>query len=210
MKSKLLIGFLIGIFLISFCSALTYQINTDVSLIISCDSINCSDTNNISITKPDSSLLIDNEELTISNGYAYIDLSLGSKVGDYHYYIYDSQEGYYSNSFKVNSIGLEQPQMVELFFIIFSVVIILLLIITLITTIAHFAQLDIDILDVTKIVATYFILIFFHYFASIYYPDVFILDLSGLLIGICGFTHLFVGILGFILSITIGQFKKGT
>lgn len=111
--------------------------------------------------------------------------------------------------FEVTNTGNKNSDVLETFFIIFSIIIFGYLLITLLNTLAHFVQLDMDMGDLMNVCLAYFLLIFFHYFAIGYYPDTFILDLSGLMINVCGFTHLFIGILAFMLSITIGKVRGG-
>jgi len=52
------------------------------------------------------------------------------------------------------------------------------------------------------------ILIFFYYFAEIYFAKDFVLDLSLTFIKIGGFTHVFLPIVALILAMTLGELKK--
>lgn len=88
-------------FFISLISAQTYAENSIVDLKISCVDINCSQKVNITIEFPNTTIAVDNQEMTINNGYANYTFTRTSTFGDYNYFTNST----YANSFSINYRG---------------------------------------------------------------------------------------------------------
>lgn len=103
---KFLLLFLFALIVLPFASAITYQQSVNNNLIVSCASLNCSNTQNITIAYPNGSILVDNSAMSISNGYATYTFTT-DVAGTYQYFIY-GLDNQYSNSFSVTPSGFEE------------------------------------------------------------------------------------------------------
>lgn len=102
----LIFGILFLMLIIPLVCASSYEQGENIILKVSCaDLTNCSNAQNITISSPNSSIIVDNQEMTITNGYAQFTLSYTNDVGSYQYFIYDLSDGYYTNSFDVTPNG---------------------------------------------------------------------------------------------------------
>lgn len=95
-KLFLLLGILV-LFSLTSLSALSYNINSDVNIKTSCLNVNCSEEVNITIEYPNSSLAVDNEEMTLGSGYMNYTFSDTSTTGTYTYYTNNG----YTNTFTI-------------------------------------------------------------------------------------------------------------
>lgn len=102
---KLLFCMIFLLTILPFIYAETYEQGETLDLKISCDKINCSISNNITITAPNSTTIVSNKLMTISNGYANYTLSATDDVGVYQFFTYDLNNGSYSGSFSITPNG---------------------------------------------------------------------------------------------------------
>lgn len=107
MNNKILMFAFVFLLLIVSAQAQTFKKDQSGQLQVSCDSLNCSDSYNITITWPNSSIAVDNEEASISNGYLYFDINsnLTSLLGTYPFYLH-SQSNDFSLSYDVTQSGI--------------------------------------------------------------------------------------------------------
>lgn len=108
--------------ILQFASAETYKQGQTIDLKISCIHTNCSNTQNITIVAPNSSILIDNVETTLSNGFLNITFNNTNALGDYSYFL---SPDYYDGTFDVTPTGYNSTTAQSLaysFLLIFSII----------------------------------------------------------------------------------------
>ncbi len=105
MNKKVILIFIFALFFLSFVSSENYKQGQVIDLKISCSYINCSNANKITISDPNSTILVDNQTLTILNGYGHYTFSSTNNSGNYQYFTYDTNNGYYSNYFSITPNG---------------------------------------------------------------------------------------------------------
>jgi hypothetical protein len=104
MKKSVILLFSILLFLPLVIAA--YQEDVELSLLVSCENINCSANNNLTVTYPNSSLLVDN--LAMTSGSGYFNYTLTPTVSGIYFYFVDGDDGTaYSGTFEVTPNGEE-------------------------------------------------------------------------------------------------------
>lgn len=89
-KSQLTFMFAIFFLLMLFSqnvNAQTLSKNSEIDIKVSCASVNCSEEQNITIVAPNTTILIDNEPMTLSNGFLNYTFNQTSSLGEYSYYL---------------------------------------------------------------------------------------------------------------------------
>lgn len=108
MKRQLMFA-IVFVFLLMFfiqnVNAETFSQNSEIDLKISCVNVNCSNTQNITIVSPTTQTLINNQEMSLSNGFLNFTFNQTQTLGQYSYFIYDELGGYYDNSFLITPTG---------------------------------------------------------------------------------------------------------
>lgn len=136
----LLIGVICAIFLMSIVSAETYRIEDNIDLKISCININCTNPTTITIDYPNSSIAIDNQSMTLTNGYLNYSF-ISSVTGEYKYFLFsyssDGTEAYYSSSFNINGYGSDISTSQA---IMYGILVLISLLVFLITCIGAYAM----------------------------------------------------------------------
>jgi ABC-type sugar transport system permease subunit len=117
---------ILGIMLISLASAEVYQVNEPINLAVGCDLVNCSSKLNISISYPNSTLLVDNQAMSTSHTHANYSFT-PDVLGEYKVYTSDLDEGYYSFSITINYIGNELTQEQSYIYILGFITVLLLI-----------------------------------------------------------------------------------
>lgn len=192
-----------------------YKLNQETDLRFTCtlnNAIPTSATYNITITYPNGSNFINNQQATALGSGAFNYTTNFTEVGTYkvQMFCYDppysfSDEGFYT----ITSNGKAEPEgiVIVLFSIVFLIVIGFMLY-QFILCFGHFASLDLDVVDLAKTMGIYFALLGL-YFLSIFYLGNQTIEgflLLGIQIG--GFTHIIIPLVGFLISITIGSLKR--
>lgn len=103
MEKKLIFIFAL-LFLIPLISS-TATIEQPYNLTVSCDNLVCSSVN-VTVLNPNSSVLVNNQQMTNGNSYAYYSLT-PQTFGEYVYYVFDDNGNFTSGSFKATSTGYE-------------------------------------------------------------------------------------------------------
>lgn len=68
-------------------NAQTFPQNSELDIKVSCSNVNCSEQQNITIVAPNTTTLIDNKPMTLSNGFLNYSFNQTSSLGDYSYFI---------------------------------------------------------------------------------------------------------------------------
>jgi len=219
-NQTIILGFMVLMIVIlgSFVSASTetYKINQATDLKFTCTLNNAipsgSTTYNITISYPNSSTFLNNVETTAQGNGAFNYTTTFTELGLYKVQMFCTDGTYsYSNEgfYDITGNGKTQPEgnIVVLFSIGFLIIVGFLLY-SLILSIGHLASLDFDVVDLAKAMGTYFVLVAFYYLNGFYMGNTAIDSFLLILIRIGGFTHIFVPIIAFVLSITVGSLKK--
>ena len=95
--------------------------------------------------------------------------------------------------FDVTENGLEVPpeNIVIVYSILFFIMVIFMLL-TLYNNLIHLASNDTDLKDIAFSYGSFLFLLTYFYFANIYFPKSFVMDMATILMSVTGFTHLFV------------------
>jgi len=194
----------------------TYKINQATDLKFTCTLNNAipsgSTTYNITLSYPNSSTFLNNVATTSKGNGAFNYTTTFTELGLYKVQMFCTDGTYsYSNEgyYDITGNGKEQPEgsVIVLFSLIFLVIVGFLLY-SLILSLGHFASLDLDVIDLAKSMGIYFVLVAFYYLNGFYMGNVAIDSLLLILIRVGGFTHIFIPLIGFLISITIGSLKK--
>lgn len=86
-------------------NAETFKQGDLIDLKVSCSKVNCSNAQNITIVSPTTQTLIDNKQMTLSNGFLNISFNQTQSLGQYNFFLYDSLGGYYDDSFLMTPSG---------------------------------------------------------------------------------------------------------
>jgi len=108
MKSQLTFLFAFILLLTLFSQSVnaeTFSQNAEIDLKVSCVNVNCSNAQNITIVSPTTQTLIDNQEMSLSNGFLNFTFNQTQTLGQYSYFIFDELGGYYSNTFSITPTG---------------------------------------------------------------------------------------------------------
>lgn len=107
MNNRIIFLALALILLMGSVNAETFKQSVGLDLKVSCDELNCSEAYNVTIAFPNSSLLVDNQEMTFVNGYMLYSLNASqtSLIGTYPFYLV-SETDYYSDSYKITQSGI--------------------------------------------------------------------------------------------------------
>jgi|TARA_B100000315_G_scaffold136036_1_gene125323 hypothetical protein len=211
---KALFLFIFGVFLISFTSALTYEQSQNITLTIPFSEINYTSGNtyNITIIKPDSTILIDND-LAIVNlsylSYALTD-SQTTDNGEYLVYIVGNESGYDKTSYLITTNGKALPSgIVIALFTLIIIFIVVELLGLLIWTILHFIEINIDAKDLILNVSSYLGLWIVYILAIEYLGNSFINSFLLTLIEIGAVTTMIIPLSGFVISYIKQNMKTG-
>lgn len=103
MDKKIIVCLLFGLLILPFASA--YQKEVPLNVVVGCDKINCSLDWNITILNPNSSILVDNQAMTIGEFYSNYSLT-PLDVGKYLVFLSDTTgSNNYDTSFDVTYAG---------------------------------------------------------------------------------------------------------
>ena len=187
----------------------TFEVNKDVNLFQVCDS--CTSITISAVTYPNSSVAASGLSMSSTDNQYYnytLDGSYVGVLGTYTVNGYDNAGSSFAYDFIITENGLAEPsENIIIFFSIIFFIIMCLSLVTLYSNIVHLASNDTDLMDVFYSIGTYFGLLLFYYFANIYFPKAFVMDLSILFITVLGTTHVFVPFVSLIFA-TIGRAKS--
>ena len=211
---KIILMFIMGIFLISFANATSSLGNIKqgdcIDLFQSCPS--CSYVNLTSMKYPNGSINFVNLEMTKSDiNYNYTFCSTNT-TGEYFYTVKGDKDGtetIETINFEVTPNGKENPSGIVI--VIFSLVFLGLLFFatfSLLKMIALWKDLDVDILDTAKAFGIYFVLFAFYYLTKYYLGNLVIEDLTLIMIKVGAITHIFVPLTAFLTSMLFNPLRK--
>lgn len=157
---------------------------------------------------PDKTFAIDTPEIMTKNGdnfnYSFLNTS---QLGQYLVYgICDTQVWQYD--FEVTPNGKEKPSAwIIIFFSTIFVGIICFGIIHFLKCLSYVVEFKMDLIDTATMMFTYFAMWFFYYFSKEYFGNPLVEDFLELAISIGGITHVFLAIVGFLVSYILSTLK---
>lgn len=160
------------------------------------------------IVYPDKTFAIDTPEIMTKNGdnfnYSFLNTS---QLGQYLVYgICDTQVWQYD--FEVTPNGKEKPSAwIIIFFSTIFVGIICFGIIHFLKCLSYVVEFKMDLIDTAIMMFTYFAMWFFYYFSKEYFGNPLVEDFLELAISIGGITHVFLAIVGFLVSYILSTLK---
>jgi len=160
------------------------------------------------IVYPDKTFAINSPVVMTKNGdnfnYSFLNTS---QLGQYLVYgICDSQVWQYD--FEVTPNGKEKPSAwIIIFFSTIFVGIICFGIIHFLKCLSYVVEFKMDLIDTATMMFTYFAMWFFYYFSKEYFGNPLVEDFLELAISIGGITHVFLAIVGFLVSYILSTLK---
>ena len=160
------------------------------------------------IVYPDKTFAINSPEIMTKNGdnfnYSFLNTS---QLGQYLVYgICDTQVWQYD--FEVTPNGKEKPSAwIIIFFSTIFVGIICFGIIHFLKCLSYVVEFKMDLIDTATMMFTYFAMWFFYYFSKEYFGNPLVEDFLELAISIGGITHVFLAIVGFLVSYILSTLK---
>lgn len=106
-KKKLILNIFVLFLLIGIVSAGTFKQGDSIDLRISCSELNCSNSQNITIVAPNTSILLENQQMSLTNGYLNISFNQTQSLGEYNYFVYSTAEDYLTDSFIITPSGTQ-------------------------------------------------------------------------------------------------------
>lgn len=181
----------------------THEQNTDIELIQLCGS--CTYNNITSIIFPNKTKLIIDDSMTKRGTEFNYTFSTTDSLGEYYVNGVGDKDGVatvWAYTFTVTENGKPEPEGITI--VIFGVIFFILvawIIITLYNNIGHLVSVDYDIMDLAYSMIGFFGFLIYYYLASIYFPKQFVMDILNVFLGVLGFTHLIVPMIGWIFVI---------
>jgi hypothetical protein len=157
---------------------------------------------------PDKTFAINEELAMTKNGdnYNYTFLNT-SQLGQYLVYGY-CDETIWQYDFEVTVNGKEKPSAwIIIFFSTIFVGIICFGIIHFLKCLSYVVEFKMDLIDTATMMFTYFAMWFFYYFSKEYFGNPLVEDFLELAISIGGITHVFLAIVGFLVSYILSTLK---
>jgi hypothetical protein len=182
-----------------------FKQNDQVQLVQTCSI--CSYITLDSIKYPDGTISAIETNMTKVGSTFYYNFTQTSQLGEY---IYNT---YYGNwtapvSFEISVNGKEPAEGIVV--VIFSLIFIAIIafgIIYFLKSLAHVIQLEMDIIDAGIMVSTYLAMWLFYYFSFEYLGNALINDLLEMAISIGAVTHMFLPLVGFLVSFIMTNLK---
>ena len=205
--NKLILSLMLVMICISFVSAEqdslgTYKQGENIVLLQICGT--CSYNNITSIVYPNSTHEVIDSAMT-KRGMEYTYTFTGaSQVGTYLVNGFGDLDGTanaWAYEFEVTENGLEAPsENIIIFFSILFFIIFSLLFYGLYNSIKNLANIETNLRDVIISAIIYFAFLCYYYFASIYYPKEFVINILDIFLWVGGFTHLILPLIALIFS----------
>ena len=157
-----------------------------------------------SITYPNSSVIVDNIEMTSSgSGEFYYVLTDTNTLGTYTFSgVSDGCNNNFNNNFDITPFG-EAPAtgnflvvLILLFFVVSGIAIY-----SFMWVLNRFVKLDVTLNQVVLSYCSFGIYLMYYYFANYYWGNVFVMDLLESFLWVCGFMNLFIVMVLFVLSL---------
>ena len=217
--NRIIIGLMLFFIVMPIATAeLSYMRGEELSLKVPCvdDGDFCSNAVacQITIFNPDGNTLVNDQPMENEGSYFSYNLTSSQTdiLGEYSAYsVCDSGTSTGSDTFLfyITSTGRERPNayVVVAFSIIF-LIILAVMIYTLFNILGHFLTMDTDIKDLAFSWITYFIVIAFYGLSLEYFGNNIVLDMVNTLMEIGIWTHMLLPLYAFILSITLGDWRK--
>lgn len=214
MKNNILLTMLIGLFLISIVSAgdyLPHQQETDLNFSVTSNfANNCTLT---TINAPAGKIITISQTALTNQGTASFSVNGGnySKLGNYCHNVFctdgtDKTTGVVCYEVTLNGNTPAEGILVVIFVLVF-IVVFSLAIFSLLNALQHVLSLDMDIKDTAFMMVSYFVMWMFYYFSSEYLGNKFINDILELAISIGAVTHVFLPLVGFMVSYIMQNLK---
>ena len=194
---KIIVAMLIVMFSLSLVSGLDKMVEATQGESYRVKQV-CADANYInisSITYPNSSIAVSNIAMnSLGSGEYYYSFTSTSVLGRYDVTgISDGCDETFATYFIVTENGNEAAGAgITIVFSLLFFMILSYMLITLVLNIGHLAEVDTDLKDVVFSLIGYFGLLCYYYFANIYFPKEFIMEMLPILLSVGGFTHLFL------------------
>lgn len=213
MKNKyLLISMLLILLVLPMVSAEqqslgTFKQNTDINLQQMANASYCNIT---SILYPNSTTILTNLIMT-KNGLNFnytLDKAYTNIVGSY---IINGECNTEVWAYNVDITENGKPAPEGVVIIIFSIAFFLIFgwnLLSLVVNLEHLAKLDLDMYNLISSLGCWFSLFFYYYLATLFFANSFILNTSMNFLYFFGVMNLFIPILAFVLSMTIGKMRR--
>jgi len=211
---KLLMFLFVGIFLFSLVSSEqtslgTFKQNDCVDLIQTC--ADCTYVNFTRITYPNSSSASVNLAGTKSGSVFNAEFCNTTQLGDYIVYgIGDvsTTDTVFAYDFTITYNGNTKPDgFVVVIFTLTFIAIFFFGLLFFFQALEELTKFQMDLYDVTKLMGSYFAMWMFYLFATEYLGNSFIDEILELMIMVGGFTHVFLAIVGFLVSFIMTNLK---
>jgi hypothetical protein len=215
MNKKILLTIMIGMFLISFASAYdSHKQNTDYELVASSNNATTCDVTYIKF--PNGSKNILNQEMTKDGTTFYSTINSGnfSSLGTTCLGISCTDGSTSEVGSKCLDVSYNGKEKADGSVIVFYTLIFILIfgfgIIYFLKALAHTINLEMDLIDAAIMMSTYFGMWIFYYFSGEYLGNFFISEILETAISIGWITHIFLPLVGFLVSfiMTNLKFKK--
>jgi hypothetical protein len=211
---KKLFFLLILVFLVSFVSSQSldnlgsFEVNKEVRITQTCYDANY--INISSITFPDSTIAESNIEMAyVGSGEFYYDFNQTSELGRYDVRgISDGCTNTFATYFLITTNGKDPPEGIVI--VIFTLIFVMLVafgLLYFIISLGHLVQLDMDLLDATVMISNYLGLWVFYYVSYEYLGNAVMNDILELAISIGAVTHVFLPLVGFLVSFIMTNLK---
>lgn len=180
----------------------TFEQDEDINLIQMCDG--CTSLTISAVTYPNGTIAISSVSMSSTDNYYYnytLDSAYTNPLGKYTVNGYDNGGEVFSYDIEVTENGWDKPSenIIISYSILFFLVLSLLLF-TIYSNIVHLASNDTDLRDIAYSLGAFILLLVYYYFANIYFPKVFVMDILQILLSVTGFTHIFVPMTSFIFA----------
>lgn len=185
----------------------TFKINNDINLQQLANASYCNISSGL---YPNSSIILTNLAMT-KNGLNFNYTLEKTYVNTLGTYIINGEcnQEVWAYSLEVTENGKSSPEGIVI--IIFSLAFFLIFgwnLLSFVVNLEHLANLDLDMYNLMLSLGAFFSLFFYYYLSTIFFANSFILDTTRAFLFGSGVINLFIPILGFVLSITIGQLRR--
>ena len=171
--------------------------------------LNATAVNISTISYPNSTIVISNKAMTKVGQTFYYDFCNTSILGTYIYDYFDNSGNVYVNSFEITGNGNEKPSgVVIVLFALLIIIIFSMITYVILYSIGHAVSLDFDIRDAAYNLGLFFAVVIIYLLGETYFGNPTISSLLEWAIYIGIFTNVFLPIIYFILTLTVGSWME--